>query len=587
MVLLCYILGLVILHFCLRKCEERLRSILMVGYNYLVVVALYFWFRFPAGEGFTEIFYTLLLCMYEGIMALTFEGNPDLFGTPQYVCIFLIIVVYTIRAVLIVFFKSLLNRMVMQWRLYWAKEIYLISGKWEDIAALAMDIHKHVKRAAIAYILSDETAEEKENEPVPGALCVEKNWLQKMKRDKTYRVILLPDSCHENIWYLQELEALGEKGAKLQVTAFLDNDLIRFEDLYFKNLDAYLVSKEQLLVRRFLTEHLPLQYLKKRGLGQEKEGIFCPAVPFTVCMIGFGDLGKEYLLSTYENTAFETAAPDKRGMKALILDENLTEKRAELFRDAPQFKAEPGISWKETSYESEEFFESIEELLGELHQILIATGDTELNVELAIRLLRICRKRGMEEKLPEMVVALHGKARGSIVLLAQEKNVFFQRVSQEQFTYEELILRKADQEAEALHRHYQGRNLHAENWNTLGTFTQTSNRAVVWDIPNKLALAGDLGGLSKEERERIFWQMARYEHRRWNAFHYSRGWTKLPVSELSEEEWEQCITKHKREKRHTCLVEWDELDALPQSEPGILKRYDYENVAQLFEKGEL
>ena len=160
MVLLCYVLGLVILHLSLRRCEERLRSILMVGYNYLVVVALYFWFRFPAGEGLAEIFYTLLLCMYEGITALTFEGNPDLFGTPQYVCIFLIIVVYTIRAVLIVFFKSLLNRMVMQWRIYWAKEVYLISGKWEDVEALSRDIHKNEKRAAIAYMLSDESEEE-------------------------------------------------------------------------------------------------------------------------------------------------------------------------------------------------------------------------------------------------------------------------------------------------------------------------------------------------------------------------------------------------------------------------------------------
>lgn len=120
----------------------------------------------------------------------------------------------------------------------------------------------------------------------------------------------------------------------------------------------------------------------------------------------------------------------------------------------------------------------------------------------------------------------------------------------------------------------------------LGTFTQTSNRAVVWDIPNKLALAGELSGLSKEEREKVLWRLARYEHRRWNAFHYSRGWTRLPVADLSEEEREQCTTKHKKEKRHTCLVEWEELDALPQSEPGILKRYDYENVAQLFERTE-
>ena len=236
MVLLCYILGLVVLHISLRKCKERLRSILMVGYNYLVVVALYFWIRFPFGGEASEILYTFLLCMYQAIMALAFEGNPDLFGSPQYVCIFLIIVVYTIRAVLIVFFKRLLSRTVMKWRLFWAREIYLVRGSRKDALTLIGDIHKHVKRAAVAYMFSDEG--EEEGEPVPGALCVDREWIGKMKGDKRYHVILLPDSCHENIRYLQELEALGKQVSKLRVTAFLDNDLIRFEDLVFENLDA-------------------------------------------------------------------------------------------------------------------------------------------------------------------------------------------------------------------------------------------------------------------------------------------------------------------------------------------------------------
>ncbi len=582
MVLLCYILGLVVLHICLRKCEDRLRSILMVGYNYLVVVALYFWVQFPAGAEPSEIFYTFLLCMYEAIMALTFEGKPDLFGTPQYACIFLIIVVYTIRAVLIVFFKDLLNRMLMRWRLFRAKEIYLVAGCREDALPLIEDIRRNVKGAAIACLLSQE--EEEEAEPIPGVLRVEKEWFEGMRRDKHYHVILLPDKCHENVWYLQELDAFAEGRGELLVTAFLDNDLIRFEDLYFKNLNAYLVSKEQLLVRRLLTEQLPLQYLKEHGLGRVERGIFRPEVPFTVCIIGFGDLGKEFLLSVYENTAFEMADSDGSGLKALILEETLEDKRAELFRDAPQFREEAGIFWEETAYESERFFDILEEWLSGLHEILIATGDTRFNVELAMRLLRICRKRGMEERLPRIIVALHEDAQGSMTLLSQEKNVFFQRVRQEHFTYEELVLRKADQDAEALHRRYRGKNLHVENWNALGTFTQSSNRAVVWDIPNKLLLAGDRSDLPPEEQEAVFWELARYEHRRWNAFHYSRGWTKLPVEELSEEERESCTTKHKRERRHTCLVEWDELDDLPQTEPGILKWYDYENVVQLFHR---
>ena len=53
------------------------------------------------------------------------------------------------------------------------------------------------------------------------------------------------------------------------------------------------------------------------------------------------------------------------------------------------------------------------------------------------------------------------------------------------------------------------------------------------------------------------------------------------AAELTADERARCATKRPAEKRHACLVDWDALDALPQASPGLLKRYDYENVVQL------
>ena len=58
---------------------------------------------------------------------------------------------------------------------------------------------------------------------------------------------------------------------------------------------------------------------------------------------------------------------------------------------------------------------------------------------------------------------------------------------------------------------------------------------MVWDIPNKLLLAGDLTGRSPEEREAIYWKLAQYAHLRWNVFHYTHGWTLLPLDEMTPE----------------------------------------------------
>lgn len=144
------------------------------------------------------------------------------------------------------------------------------------------------------------------------------------------------------------------------------------------------------------------------------------------------------------------------------------------------------------------------------------------------------------------------------------------------------IARSADRQAEEIHQRYQHNSLFTPEWRELGSFTQASNRAAVWDIPNKLLLAGDVSGLTPQARETLFWELAQYEHLRWNAFHFARGWLPLPQEELTREEREQCRIKRPQEKRHACLVDWDQLDGLPQREPGILKRYDYENVAYLF-----
>ena len=212
----------------------------------------------------------------------------------------------------------------------------------------------------------------------------------------------------------------------------------------------------------------------------------------------------------------------------------------------------------------------------------LSEEDTQYNIDMALQLQRMFRKKGLEKNAPRLVVALYEEA-GSSAALLEEGRVFFQELNAMQFTYRELVQREADQQAQALHRRYQGQSAGGKEWKSLGTFTQNSNRAVVWDIPNKRLLAGDMSGLSEAEREAVCWELARYEHRRWNAFHYARGWTVLPLEELTEEEREHCVTKHPKEKRHACLVDWEELDALPQPEPGILKRYDYENVVQLME----
>ena len=91
------------------------------------------------------------------------------------------------------------------------------------------------------------------------------------------------------------------------------------------------------------------------------------------------------------------------------------------------------------------------------------------------------------------------------------------------------------------------------------------------------------------------------EHLRWNAFHYSMGY-----SPMSRETWEERAKEFRRQeraqeagririsrdtagKRHACLVDWDELDELSERENAVTgksldyKQMDKDNVLLLIE----
>lgn len=581
MILLLYILGFVALCVCLRRRSEGLRSAVLLGYNFLVVAAISFSLLYTPGLDFPGLVRVLMLSIYQAPMIMGFQMGLDSFSQLQYVVIFVAASVYTIRTVVQALFRRFFNDLRLRLRVWRSREVYVVFGELSDAQALIEDIQRSVRRAAILYL--DPNPDSDDAQPIGGALTTNWKHLQRLSPRHQYHVVLLPEPNHENLSLLRRLEQLGERLPNLHVTAFLDPGLLRLEDLDFTHLDAWLVSREQLLCQNHLNGHLPLNWLKERGQGQWVEHVFVPSRPFSLCVVGFGPLSQEFLLTTYENTAFETAAPDGRGLDALIVSEELPRCQGAFFRDFPQLSRYARLSWLASGPEAADFLDALDPRLGGLDQIFIDTGDTARNINTALRLLRLCRRKALSP-LPQLVVGLHEDAPGSAELLSSEACVTFLQDNRTQFTLEELVRRRADRQAQALHRRYQSANGAAPDWHKMGTFLQASNRAVLWDIPNKLALAGDLSGLSEEEREQVYWRIARYEHRRWNAFHFSRGWVTLGVDELTDEERAQCKTKHAAERRHICLVDWDELDDLPQAQPGLLKSYDYENVAQLFSR---
>ena len=149
------------------------------------------------------------------------------------------------------------------------------------------------------------------------------------------------------------------------------------------------------------------------------------------------------------------------------------------------------------------------------------------------------------------------------------------------------------------HRYAEG-NGPQEDWKQCDYFGRMSSRASVdYLIPliRRVKTLMHTNILTAEQRENL----ARSEHLRWYAFHYTFGYDVMEEAEFIErikERQDEIIkfggsklktTKNEREMKYICLVDWDELDEVSRIENSLThenknyKDYDRKNVDMVME----
>ncbi|MCM1044206.1 MAG: hypothetical protein NC417_01740 [Candidatus Gastranaerophilales bacterium] len=583
MLLLLYLVLVLLLLLATRKLSESLKRTIRLVYNYLFVLVTQTVITAVSSEviNFSEIAKILGKSMFMSVQYLTFGGDINWanqmsvsFQAQLWVITF-IAALLTAKFVAVLLFNRRLNQLKLRVTGCFEKEQYVIRGKADDAGLLVADIRRRVKNPYIIYIPTQPLAD---TDSLYDFCRIEKKeLLGHLNKNKKYKIVLLPDAGYDNLGILYQLQNDWEDSEKISVTAFLDNDVIRFEDMCMDHIDAYLVSKEQLAVQRYFNVnecmYMPVNMLKRTHSFSESGDLPYLTEPFDICMIGFDSIGQEFLLSAFENAAFLTR-DGKESFRALVFDEEMSVKKEKFLTDVPYFAGSGQIDFADTGIHTPEYFKTIGARIDSFKQIIIATRDTQLNIEAAIKLRRYFNRIGRYDRRPEILIILNEPCPGIEHLLEQYPEIKILDVNDRIINYETLIARSIDAKARATHEQYCKANHKTTKWEELGTFTQASNRAANLDAYNKKALFELCRGEEKDKMDFL----AQYEHSRWSAFHYAHGWRSMPVSDLTDEERAGCNLKHPKEKRHACLVPWDELDALPQKEPGKLKDYDMDNV---------
>lgn len=571
MILLFYVI-LIVAAVCISKKLRGKTShglLVLIGYLYFAGILAYLLikngsFREAPTLSVAQILYdTVLTSTFGGITELIWETASLSVGT-QMTVLALLISAVTAEAVAFALFGRLIRRTLLTIKGRFAKEQYILIGDVENCLLLAEDIKKNEPKAFLVYLTKDHDEEEKHP-----WLTQSPAYLNKLNSRTSYTALLL--DSENSLWMMQKIDNIAE-GKKLKVTVLAPNDMIRFEDFKDQNCDAYLVSKEQLLTRNALSLSAPVDLCIRFGLFDRSTGVPLLKKPLRVCILGFEELGKEILLGSYEHSRFLTAGLYPSA-QYFVFDRDAEKKQAAFLVDVPYFKEKGEISFVNADLTDFDYFDKLPK---NLHQIILASSDHKLNFDTAVKLCRYFRT-ALVKNPPELLLCLDSSFAENCELFSAYENIRILYTDKTLYSFEALVQREFDKAARERNELHNKNSSTGKPWHLLGTFTQNANRAVVWDEENKRKLMA----LASTEKDDLALFLAKYEHERWNAFHHTRGWLTLPPEALTEEEKNTFVTKHPREKRHLCLVPWDELDALPQEKPGLLKYYDFQSAQNL------
>ena len=353
----------------------------------------------------------------------------------------------------------------------------------------------------------------------------------------------------------------------------------------------------------------------------------CAKKPFTSMIIGFGETGRDAFRFLYEFGALIGADGDRNPRKIYVVDEHLDELKGDFLMKTPALKGKRDeLEWcEEMSVHSDSFWEKLSEIIHELNYVVIAIGNDNEGMALAIDLYEYAyryRKEGFNDfriylrvngscntvqlKQIKEYFNVYGDTRDVIMTFGAREDIFsydvvsmdVREVLAKEFYYayrkimidampetdegeiakkeeaKESLRQTAEQEwnarREALRKK---RNLDAQ---IKLAYQEEQDRANVWHVNTKRFLAGVIGKDGKDNAERLK-EMIDMTRRDTNTLNYSN------VRDLASEtlfdnlskcehlRWNACMElqgfvtcdgdKDFRRKEHKCLVDNDVLRA--------------------------
>ena len=386
-----------------------------------------------------------------------------------------------------------------------------------------------------------------------------------------------------------------------------------------KRIDVKIVDSSYLAVELLKSKECnhPINFVNVNTLNDENPGAV--SSQFTSLIIGMGETGQEAMSFLYEFGAFvdknaSAAASFRSPFKCYAVDWDMEQIEGNLIASLSGVDIQRSgstnpsalINFYSYDFRSSEFYtEVLSKIVAKINYVVVAIGDDELNISVAVDILRYVRR--YRENLDNFIIYVRAYEKGTFKHLKEIARHYNERLGEtkivlfghyeEIYTYDLIVKDKYLEDGRVYYETYRSLNIDPANdegpWDERHNNTLNSVKNTKWVNMSKLrrkesqdrsnalhfhtklkilakAIGSDnvmtfidkvLGkrtgrqstikypGLSEKEN-RLMLNLAMCEHLRWNAAHEMLGY-------VNNNKGHEC---NEVKKMHNCLKPWEQLD---------------------------
>jgi hypothetical protein len=614
-VAICIFLILIIFPILMGKIREKIDAITILLFAIAVIggCILYFIGYYPINGGFNDYLNSIIKTListckmflvdndYE---TLTDLANNEIVSKINYQILFwaihLIAFIVVVMTIVSIFGQKLLRKIRIVVSHF--KNKYVIYGVNDFSLTLAKDIIRNDKKRVVFFIDDDDINESMLNEIGSlGGIIINSNSLicdglsvsilnkisMKILNKKLHIFIFNEDemlnfniltSVIEN---LVRYKISNEKLNSIYVKAdssFIHTEIDKYITQCSVNYNINIFNEADLVSRKFI-EQFPIY--ENLSFNNETCIVEAPKC-MEILVLGFGEIGKQIVQKIINNGQFIGFE-----LKIIVVDKIADKISGQYISDNPGIFNESmnnvSVIFREFDVKSNKFYEFIKENIREADSshylcfdyIISALGNDKINIESMSSIKRIIYSNKVK-KLPKLIVYLRNSNyryfkdnkddnNKDIYAFGYYEDLYIERV---------IIDKEFDLLAMAVNESYGG-----AEWNTISIHQKNSNRATALFIKAYLYIMGlelvyksdNLNDIEENESKEIFDKtiekleqsggldnLSKIEHLRWNAFHFTCGWIRKPLEDVTGRN----DRKNEYNKLHALLATWEELSLI-------------------------